>query len=160
MVKAQFEPPRMIDEPQAKFAIAQHDPLSRQQGELRAHDIIGQGARTEQELHVAGVGEVAEHCLGALEIGFETVGAVRFRRLLKGPAHFPAHGHRAGEKIHRAGLKGFGRRRTEEFARRDLKGFQRDIHRLKLARPPCPPTDQTAQSRGADRASPAATCRK
>ena len=107
-------------------------PRPSEQRQLPGDHVIGQRAGTHEQLDVSGVDQFAEDLPGGLKILFETVAAMRFRRLLEGAAHFAPDGHRAGQKIHRAGMERARGRRAQKFARRDLEGFQRDIHRLEL----------------------------
>ena len=132
MLEAEFETPRLICKPLTKLAIAQHDSPAWQQRELRRDDIIRERAGAEQQFDAPCIHQLAENLPALLEISLETFCTVRFRGLLERTADFAADGDRAGEKVDRARLKGFRRRRTQKLARRDLKRFERHIHRLEL----------------------------
>ena len=130
--KIQIEPPGLVHQPAAKFAVAQNQAGLAEQRQLSGNHVVGQRARTHQQLDFRGTDEFAEDLFRGLKILFEALAAMRFRRLLEGAPDFAPHRHRTGQKIHRAGMKRTRGRRAQKFARRDFKRFQRHIHRLKL----------------------------
>ena len=75
-VEGQAQPRRMVEQPVAKFPVAQNQPRLLQQRNLAAHRIVGQAAGAEQDFDLFGLHQFAEQPLGGAEVGVECGGAV------------------------------------------------------------------------------------
>ena len=75
-LKFQVEPPRLLDQPAAEFAVAQHQTGPAQERQLSCDHVVGQRAGTHQQLDIPGADEVAENPSGGLKILFKAIAAV------------------------------------------------------------------------------------